>query len=147
MDSLPSQTELFNNVAPFIELGKHCLPNSETESGEKATQCVANSENTSDEKARQCLANSENAPDEKATQCVANSKIAPDEKAKQCLANSKIAPGEKSTQCMANLQLPNSKPFTLPWLYYFVRDAAACILAFREDSTASPNNHFLQIIP
>lgn len=57
MNSLPSQTELFNNVAPFIELGKHCLPNSETESGEKATQCMANSENAPDEKAKQCLAN------------------------------------------------------------------------------------------
>ena len=57
MDSLPSQTELFNNVAPFIELGKHCLPNSETVSGEKATQCMANSEIGPDEKATQCVAN------------------------------------------------------------------------------------------
>ena len=72
MNSLPSQTELFNNVAPAIELGKHCLPNSETESGEKATQCMANSEIAPDEKATQCVANSENTSDEKATQCVAN---------------------------------------------------------------------------
>ena len=57
MNSLPSQTELFNNVAPAIELGKHCLPNSETESGEKATQCMANSEIAPDEKATQCVAN------------------------------------------------------------------------------------------